>query len=92
LKKGEQAQINVNFIANSDSQTISLVSTSTAAFDDLSVKSSVTSIELNSNEPISIPIQISASENALSGTYKILLGGQTDDVTISKYLTLKVES
>ena len=92
LKKGEQAQIIVNFIPNSDSQTVSLVSTSTAAFDDLSVKSSITSIELNSNEPISIPIQISASENALSGTYKILIGGQTDDVTISKYLTLQVES
>jgi len=92
LKKGEQTQINVNFIPNSNSQTITLVSTSTAAFDDLSVKSSVTSIELNSNEPISIPIQISASENALSGIYKVLIGGQTDDVTISKYLTLQVES
>ena len=92
LKKGEQTQINVNFIPNSNSQTISLVSTSTAAFDDLSVKSSVETIQLSSNEPISIPIQISASENALSGTYKVLIGGQTHDVTISKYLTLQVES
>jgi len=92
LKKGEQTQINVNFIPNSNSQTISLVSASTAAFDDLSVKSSVETIQLNSNEPISIPIQISASENALSGTYKVLIGGQTDYVTISKYLTLQVES
>jgi len=92
LKKGEQTQINVNFIPNSNSQTISLVSTSTAAFDDLSVKSSVETIQLSSNEPISIPIQISASENALPGTYKVLIGGQTDDVTISKYLTLQVES
>jgi len=92
LKKGEQTQINVNFISNSNSQTISLVSTSTAAFDDLSVKSNIETIQLSSNEPISIPIQISASENALSGTYKVLIGGQTDDVTISKYLTLQVES
>jgi len=92
LKKGEQTQINVNFISNSNSQTITLVSTSTAAFDDLSVKSSIETIQLNSNEPISIPIQISASESALSGTYKILIGGQTDEVTISKYLTLQVES
>ena len=92
LKKGEQTQINVNFISNSNSQTISIVSTSTAAFDDLSVKSSVETIQLSSNEPISIPIQISVSENSLSGTYKVLIGGQTDDVTISKYLTLQVES
>ncbi len=92
LKKGEQKEINVNFIPNSISQSILLVSTSTASFDDLSVKSSVKSIQLDSNEPISIPIQVSASETALSGTYKVLLGGQTEDVTISKYLTLKIES
>ncbi len=92
LKKGEQIQINVNFVPNSISQTVSLVSANTAAFDDLFVKPSVETIQLNSNEPISIPIQISASENALPGTYKVLIGGQTDDVTISKYLTLQVES
>lgn len=92
LKKGEQTQLNVNFIPISKNiQDISLVSTSTAAFDDLSVKSSVESIHLDSNEPITILIQVSASETALSGTYKVLIGGQTEDVTISKYLTLKVE-
>lgn len=91
LKKGEQTQINVNFIPNSNPQNVVLVSTSTASLDDLSVKSSMETIQLDS-EPISIPIQVSASENALSGTYKILIGGQTDDVTISKYLTLQVES
>ncbi|HET6517580.1 MAG TPA: lyase [Nitrosopumilaceae archaeon] len=92
LKKGEQTQINVNFVPNYDSQSVSLVSTSTAAFDDLSIKSNVETIDLNSDEPTSIPIQVSASETALSGTYKVLIGGQTDDVTISKYLTLHVES
>lgn len=93
LKKGEQTQINVNFIPNSNNiKKISIVSTSTASFDDLSVKSNVESIQLDSNEPITIPIQVSANENALSGTYKVLIGGQTEDVTISKYLTLQVES
>ena len=92
LKKGEQTQIYVNFVPNSISQTVSLVSANTAAFDDLFVKPSVETIQLNSNEPISILIQVSASENALPGTYKVLIGGQTDDVTISKYLTLQVES
>lgn len=93
LKKGEQTQVNVSFVPNSSNlQTITLVSTSTAVFDDLSVMSSVEKIQLDSNESISIPIQISANENALSGTYKVLIGGQTDDVTISKYLTLTVES
>ena len=36
-------------------------------------------------------IEISASEQAIPGTYKILLGGQTSDVAISKYLTVIVE-
>ena len=34
---------------------------------------------------------ISASDNALPGTYKILLGTQSGDVTISKFLTVIIE-
>ncbi len=91
LKKGEQAQINVNFVPNSVSQSVTLVSTSTAVLDDISIQTSEESIQLDS-EPISVPLQVSVSENALSGSYKVLIGGQADDVTISKYLTLQVES
>ena len=34
---------------------------------------------------------ISASDDALPGTYKILLGTQSGDVTISKFLTVIIE-
>ena len=38
-----------------------------------------------------IPTMISASDDALPGTYKILLGTQSGDVTISKFLTVIIE-
>ena len=42
-------------------------------------------------ETIMIPTLISASDDALPGTYKILLGTQSGDVTISKFLTVIIE-
>ena len=42
-------------------------------------------------ETIVIPTMISASDDALPGTYKILLGTQSGDVTISKFLTVIIE-
>ena len=92
MEKAEGREININFISNSESsQTISLMSTSTAAFEDLSVKSTVDSITLNSGESKSVPILISSNENSLTGRYKVLLGGETDEVTISKYIDVQVE-
>jgi uncharacterized membrane protein len=35
---------------------------------------------------------ISASEDALPGTYKVLLGAQTDEVSVSKFVTVVIES
>ena len=46
---------------------------------------------LRSSETIMIPTMISASDDALPGTYKILLGTQSGDVTISKFLTVIIE-
>ncbi len=45
----------------------------------------------NSTEKIMIPTIISTSDDALPGTYKILLGTQYGDITISKYLTVIIE-
>ena len=40
---------------------------------------------------VAVHIELSTSDDALPGTYKILLGGQTSDIAISKYLTVIVE-
>ena len=45
----------------------------------------------DSSEIIMIPTVISTSDDALPGTYKILLGTQSGDVTISKFLTVIIE-
>ena len=47
--------------------------------------------QLNSDEPVPIHVDVSASDDALPGTYKILLGVRSDDVTISKFLTVIIE-
>ena len=48
-------------------------------------------VELTIDDTVIQNIEISASDDALPGTYKILLGGQTSDIAISKYLTVIVE-
>ena len=49
------------------------------------------SFQLDSDAPRPIPINISASEDAIPGTYKILLGAQSSDVAIGKYITVTIE-
>ena len=46
---------------------------------------------LNSDFPLEISISVSASEMALSGEYKILLGVETEQVSISKFVTVTIE-
>jgi len=53
------------------------------------VDDSVETFELDFDVPVYV--DISASDDALPGTYKILLGIESDDVTISKFLTVIIE-
>jgi virginiamycin B lyase len=47
--------------------------------------------QLDFDAPRPITATISASENAFPGTYKILLGAQTEEVSVSKFLTVVIE-
>ena len=53
------------------------------------VDDSVETFELDFDVPVYV--DISASDDALPGTYKILLGIESDDVAISKFLTVIIE-
>ena len=55
------------------------------------IHDSVETFELNSDNPIAIHVEISASDDALPGTYKILLGAESSDLTIGKFLTVIIE-
>jgi len=93
LKKGEQTQITLTITpkSNRDIPEVSLTSSSTAAFDDLSVKTDVLTFQLDFDAPRIIQISVSASENALPDLHKLLIGVQTDEVVVSKYVTVIVE-
>jgi uncharacterized membrane protein len=46
---------------------------------------------LNSDDSVAVHVEISASDDALPGTYKILLGAHSSDITIGKFLTVIIE-
>ncbi|MDH5462835.1 MAG: lyase [Nitrosopumilus sp.] len=71
---------------------ISLILSSTRDFlnADLS-DNSPESFQLDSNAPRPITIVIHASDDAEPGIYKILVGAQTPDVAISKFITVTIE-
>ncbi len=50
------------------------------------------SFQLDFDAPRPISTTLSASEDAVSGTYKVLLGAFTDEVSISKFLTVEITS
>ena len=71
---------------------VSLILNTTHDFLTVSLDSDITEIsQLNYDTPQPIHINISASEDAVSGIYKILLGAQLPDVAISKFITVTIE-
>ena len=47
--------------------------------------------QLNLDTPQPSHTTISASEDAIPGTYKILLGAQSSDIAIGKFVTVTIE-
>jgi len=93
LKKGEQAQLNLLLIPNiGNIPDISIASSSTAQFSDLIIKHNApNSFKLNGDSPKTIEVTISASESAIPDIHKILLSVQTDDLTVSQFVTVIIE-
>ena len=85
----------LNFIVYPKSQKdlgVSLILSTTHEFLNVNlVNDSPETFQLDSDVPRPINITISASEDAVSGTYKILLGAQSPDIAISKFVTVTIE-
>ena len=47
--------------------------------------------QLDFDGPRTIQTTISASEDAIPGIYKVLLGAQSSDIAISKFVTVTIE-
>ena len=92
LEKGQTTQITLEITkaSNSDDNTIDVsVNSSTASiFSDLIITHE-NNFSLSDNGNI-ITVEIMASEHALSGTHKVLLGAYTDDIAVSQFITVTI--
>jgi virginiamycin B lyase len=70
---------------------VSLVLSPANEFLNVELVNSPKSLQLVSGSPVTVQTIISASEDAVPGTYKILLGAQSSDIAISKYVTVTIE-
>ncbi len=91
LTPGESKSFNYVIAPKSENlvSEVSLVIAEPNDFLNVSTDSKNT-FQLDSNTPRTVDVVISANENVPAGTYKILLGAQTPDIAISKYVTLTV--
>ena len=95
LKAGQSKDLNyiISPQSSQDLLGVSLIlSTSHEFLDIVSVDSLPQTFQLDFDAPRPILTTITASENAVPGTYKVLLGAQLDEVSISKFLTIIIES
>lgn len=94
LKSGDSQHFNFIISPNSQKDPLgaSLIMSTTHEF--LSVElthDSSETFQLNPDTPQPIHTTISASDGAIPGTYKILLGAQSSEIAISKFITVTVE-
>jgi len=61
----------------------------TSTFSDITIKPELNNFSL-SDQVTAISVEITASEHALSGTHKVLLGGYTDDIAISQFIIVTI--
>ena len=96
LVPGESQEFQYTISVESQNDTLDIFLVASTTHDFLTVELLDNSADLialvdDSAEAIVIPTVISTSDDALPGTYKILLGTQSGDVTISKFLTVIIE-
>ncbi len=93
LAPGETQEFNFTvFPKSQNDMDVSLVLSPTHDFLNVDlVNDTPQTFQLNSDVPRPIHTTISASEDAVAGTYKILLGVQSPDIAISKYVTVTIE-
>ena len=96
ISPGESRELYYTISTKSQNDSLEFFLVAAATHDFLTVEVLDNSTDLvaivdDPSETIMIPTMISASDDALPGIYKILLGTQSGDVTISKFLTVIIE-
>ena len=94
IAPGEEQRL--NFVVSPTSQKdlldLSVILSSASNFLDVTLSDNVPqAFQLDSDAPRIIDVKISASADVVPGTYKVLLGAQSPDVAVGKFLTVTVE-
>jgi len=95
LKAGQTRDITfvVSPQSSQDLFDVSLIFSDTHEFLNVAADSNAPqTFQLDFDAPRPISATISASDDAIPGTYKALLGAQTDEVSVSKFITVVIES
>lgn len=91
IKKGDATDVTLTIIPK-ESGKLNIVTSNTSDFFDVKAIFDVKSVDLKANEPVEIPLKISAANTALAKTHKVLIGASNGDVTISKYISVNILS
>jgi len=94
LKRGEQTNLILEIIPNGSEsvENVSISTATTSFFSDIVIDGDAPdTFQINSNDPKLIEISITIAENALPDVHKVLIGAQTDEVVVAKYITVIVE-
>ena len=70
-------------------QPVNVNYSSTSTFSDITIKPELNNFSL-SDAPTTISVEVTASEYALSGTHKVLLGAYTDDIAVSQFIIVTI--
>ncbi len=91
LNKGETSTLSFTITQKEQLDgMITLTTANTAAPNDIIVSGVDKKITVE-NQPETVSLSLSASEFALSGTYKLLVGAQYNEVTISQFITITIK-
>ena len=95
LERGQTAEVLLQFnipnvLLGEGEVSASLNKSSTASSSDLTITSEHTDLNSLVGDSQSYLIQITAGEDALSGTHKVLLGAFDDEIAISKFITVTI--
>ncbi len=88
IKQGEQQEVFVTVIPQTN-QSMNLILSGNSNSEMIKINTKIEPIPI-SEQVLQIPVIISVNENTDKGIYKVLLGTQIPDVSVSTYVTIKV--
>ena len=88
LEKGQTTQLTLVVKTSfSDAFDVNVNSASTSTFSDITITHEN---NFSLSDETTITVEIMASEHALSGTHKVLLGAYIDDIAVSQFITVTI--